>query len=202
MRWSAHDAGAVTPGGILRLMRAGSVDAALALAHQIGMPQQNFIVGDSSGAIAWTIIGRVPARFGMDGRRPSSWADGSRGWSGTLPPDQVPVVRQARIWTANTRTVGGDAYARLGYGGYDNGARAERIRKRLFQKNGDFTPKDMLSIQLDVRNDRNRFWQAQMLAALPRTRRCAHRSRTGRARRTLPPSASGSSTRSAAEPSR
>jgi len=168
MRWSAHDAGAVTPGGILRLMRAGSVDAALALAHQIGMPQQNFIVGDSSGAIAWTIIGRVPARFGMDGRRPSSWADGSRGWRGTLPPDQVPVVRQARIWTANNRTVGGDAYARLGYGGYDNGARAERIRKRLFQKNGDFTPKDMLSIQLDVRNDRNRFWQAQMLAALPK----------------------------------
>lgn len=171
MRWTAHDPGAVTPGGILRLMRAGTVDEALAHAHRIGMPQQNFVVGDSSGAIAWTIIGQVPIRTGFDGRRPTSWADGSRRWDGTLPAEDIPTVRQARIWTANTRTVGGEAYAKLGYGGYDNGARAARIRQRLFLKHGDFTPADMLSIQLDVTSDRNRFWQAQMLSALPKDSR-------------------------------
>lgn len=168
MRWTAHDAGAVTPGGLLRLMRAQSVDEAQDLAHRIGIPQQNIVIGDRGGAAAWTIIGQVPARYGFDGRRPTSWADGSRGWGGALSPESVPVVRQSRIWTANTRVVGGDAYARLGFGGYDNGARGERIRKRLLQKNGDFTPADMLSIQLDVQSDRNRFWQTLMIGTLPK----------------------------------
>lgn len=168
VRWTAHEADAINLTGLLGLERADSVDAAIAIAHAARQPQQNLVVGDTAGNIAWTIIGSVPARFGTDGSLPSSWADGTRGWNGMLPPDQVPVIRNPdhhRIWTANARIVGGDAYAKLGDGGYDMGGRQGQIRDGLFARDR-FTPADMLSIQLDDRALVLSFWQEQMLAAL------------------------------------
>ncbi|WP_419815778.1 penicillin acylase family protein [Glacieibacterium sp.] len=167
-RWSAHDPGAAGLSALLALEHAATVTEAVAIAHGAAIPQQNFVVGDSAGNIAWTIIGRVPARFGIDGRWPASWADGSRGWHGYLPDDRIPVVMNpagGRIWTANSRVVGGAAYALLGDSGYDSGARAARIRDRLLAHDR-FTPRDMLSIQLDDQSDRNRFWQAELLRVL------------------------------------
>lgn len=169
-RWTAHDPAAVGFTAFLRLERASGVADAIAIARTAVGPQSNFIVGDSAGHIGWTIFGRVPARFGHDGRWPTSWADGRNGWRGYLPEASVPTVIDppgGRLWTANARVVGGAAYALLGDGGYDNGARAARIRDRLMAHDR-FTPRDMLSIQLDDHSDRNRFWQAEMLRALLR----------------------------------
>lgn len=168
-RWTAHDPNAVGFGAFLALEHATDVRAALAIAHTAAVPQQNFTVGDAAGNIGWTIIGRVPVRFGWGGRWPSSWADGQKGWRGTLPAAKVPEIVNPpgdRIWTANARVVGGAAYALLGDGGYDNGARAARIRDRL-RAQQRFTPADMLSIQLDDRSDRGRFWQGELLRVLP-----------------------------------
>jgi penicillin amidase len=86
---------------------------------------KNLVVGDSAGNIGWTIIGRAPARFGFDGRDVVSFADGAKGWLGMLAPDQIPVLVKpaaGRLWTANARVIGGDAYAKLGDGRYDTGA--------------------------------------------------------------------------------
>ncbi len=168
MRWTAHDADAMNLTGMLGMETATSVPDAIALAHQARQPQQNFVVGDAAGNVAWTIIGAVPARFGMDGSQPTSWADGTRGWNGMLPPDQIPVIanpEDARIWTANARIVGGDAYAKLGDGGYDMGARQGQIRDALFARDR-FEPRDMLAIQLDDRATVLDFWQGQLLTAL------------------------------------
>lgn len=166
MRWTAHDAGAVRLPPSLRLERAASVPEAVAIAHEARIPQQNFLVADSKGAIAWTIIGRVPRRVNVDGRAPQSWADGNRGWTGYYAPAEVPVVRdQSRLWTANSRVVGGDAYAKLGDGFGDNGSRALRIHKRLLAKE-KFSEEDMLSIALDDFNERNVYWRQAMLAEL------------------------------------
>ena len=169
-RWTAHDPGAVGFATFLALEHAADVPAAIAIAHTGAVPQQNFTVGDSAGHIGWTIIGRVPQRFGegFDSRWASSWADGKRGWSGYLAADQVPVVIDppgGRIWTANARVVGGEAYRKLGDGGYDNGARAARIRDRLMAQTR-FTPADMLSIQLDDQSDRGKFWRDDLLRLL------------------------------------
>lgn len=173
MRWSAHDLGAVRMLPTLAMERAGSVAEAVAIAHQSGIPQQNLVVGDTSGAIAWTIMGRVPARFGFNGRDVVSFADGTKGWRGYLPADQVPVVMNptgGRIWTANTRVIGGPEYAKLGDGRYDTGARAGRIRDLLFARNR-FEPRDFLAIQLDDVSVRNAFWQQVMAAELNKRRR-------------------------------
>ncbi len=168
VHWTGHEPDAINLTGLLGLEQADSVDAAITIAHQARQPQQNLVVGDAAGNVAWTVIGAVPGRFGQDGSVPTSWADGTRGWNSMLPPDQVPVIRNPdhhRIWTANARIVGGDAYAKLGDGGYDMGGRQGQIRDGLFARDR-FGPAEMLAIQLDDRALILTFWQEQMLAAL------------------------------------
>jgi penicillin amidase len=170
MRWTAHAPDAVSLAPFLSLEAAGSVGEAVGIARRAAIPQQNFVVGDRAGAIAWTIIGQVPARFGFDGQSAVSFADGTRGWRGMLPADAVPVVMNppsGRIWTANSRVVGGAAFATLGDGGYDTGARAGRIRDRLFARE-QFAPADMLAIQLDDVSVRNRFWRDLLVQEIER----------------------------------
>ena len=172
-RWTAHDPYAIRFGSFLAFEGARTVADGLAFAHATGLPQQNIALGDSAGHVAWTIAGQVPRRFGFDGRDAASWADGTRGWAGYLPADAVPAVVDppgGRIWSANTRMVGGAAFAKLGDGGYDDGARAREIRDRLFARDR-FAAADMLAIQTDTTAVRERFWQAALLHALARHRR-------------------------------
>jgi penicillin amidase len=143
---------------IIGLETATTVEEALDVARLSGVPAQNFHVVDEQGRIAWTILGRLPKRVGCDGRRPASWADGSCRWDGLLPPEEVPRIldpESGRLWSANNRTVGGEAFALLGDGGYRIGARAGQIRDDLFALEAA-TPRDLLAIQLD---DRALFYQ-------------------------------------------
>jgi penicillin amidase len=55
-----------------------------------------------------------------------------------------------RLWTANNRTLDGEALQKVGDGGYALGARAKQIRDDLFAKD-KFTERDLLAIQLDDR---------------------------------------------------
>ncbi len=172
MRWMAHNGDAVRLGAALAMEQAADVPQAIALAHKAAMPQQNFTVGDSAGNIGWTIIGRVPRRIGFNGQDAVSFADGTRRWDGDLAPEETPTIINpagSRIWTANSRVTGGEMHAKLGDGGYDNGARAGRIRDLLLARQ-QFAPADFLAIQLDDRATRNRFWQALMLDALQKAR--------------------------------
>lgn len=168
MRWTAHAPDAIRLGTALEMERAGSVAQAIAIAQRSGIPQQNFTVGDAAGNIGWTIIGRVPKRVGFNGQEAVSFADGSKQWDGYLTPEETPSVVNpagARIWTANSRVVGGAAFAKLGDGGYDTGARAGRIRDLLLAKER-FAPADFLAIQLDDRQARNDPWAALLLKEL------------------------------------
>lgn len=168
MRWTAHEPDAIRLGPALAMEQAGSAAEAIAIAQASGIPQQNFTVGDAAGNIGWTIIGRVPRRVGFGGEEAVSFADGTRRWDGYLSPSETPSVVNptgARIWTANSRVVGGEAFAKLGDGGYDTGARAGRIRDLLLAKDR-FAPADFLEIQLDDRQARNDPWAAMLLAEL------------------------------------
>jgi penicillin amidase len=55
-----------------------------------------------------------------------------------------------RIWTANSRVVDGERLQKLGFGGYDLGARARQIRDDLLAID-KATPEDMLKVQIDDR---------------------------------------------------
>ncbi len=171
LRWNAHDP-AATDLDLLDLETASDAAAALAIGHRAGMPNQNLVVADAAGSIAWTVTGLVPRRRGLDGRLPVSWAYGDRSWEGWLPTGEVPVISnpaEGYLWTANNRLVGGGALEKLGDGGYDEGARAGQIRddlKALVASGRKAVPTDLLAIQLDDRAVFLARWKDLLLSVL------------------------------------
>lgn len=153
LAWTAQQPGAINL-DLEQLERAKNAHAAVAIAQRAGMPAQNFVVGDRSGSIEWTLAGRIPKRVGnYDPMLPADWSQPGTGWDGWLDPNSVPLIANPpwqRMWTANQRIVEGSALATLGDGGYDIGARARQIRDDLRARD-HFTPADMLRIQLDDR---------------------------------------------------
>ncbi|HCB12639.1 MAG TPA: penicillin acylase family protein [Gammaproteobacteria bacterium] len=167
LRWVAHDPQAVNL-NLLALEATDTLDVALDIAHRTGIPAQNLLLASADGHIAWTIIGPIPRRFGHDGRLPSSWADGQRGWSGWLDPSEYPRITDppdGRLWTANGRVVDGAWLKLLGDGGYSLGARARQIRDALLAGER-FTEADFLALQLDDRALFLERWRKLLLATL------------------------------------
>lgn len=181
LRWSAHDADA-TNLDFMDLERAGTTAEAVAIAHRSGIPNENMLIGDADGTVAWTIIGRIPQRIGYDGRLPVTWAFGDRRWDGWLSSADTPVVISRAgahageivspdgvLWNGNNRAVGGEAYAKLGDGGYDEGQRARQIRdglRALVESGRKATPADLLAVQLDHRAVFLERWQRFLLEIL------------------------------------
>lgn len=177
VRWTAHSPEAMNL-NLTRLETAATVEEGIALAHRVGMPNQNILLADRAGRIAWTLTGKIPKRAGFDGRVPVNWGYGDRRWDGWLPENEVPVVSTAplglpgeivvsegALWTANNRIVGGAALAKIGDGGYDNGHRAAAIRDDLRElvAKKKAEPTDLLAIQLDDRGRYLERWQKLFL---------------------------------------
>ncbi len=169
--WTEDDP-AATNLDILDLEDAQDVAGAVAVAHRMGIPVQNFVVADSAGRIAWTLAGMLPRRIGYDGRLPVSWAFGDRRWEGYLTPGEVPTIvapSAGYLWTANNRTMGGHALGALGDSGYDIGARARQIRDdigALAHGGRPITPRDLLAVQLDDRALFLETWHALLVRTL------------------------------------
>lgn len=172
-KWLLREPGTINL-RIMGLETAKTVDEAIEIAHVSGLPALNLMVADKSGALAWTIAGRLPLRKGFDGRLPISWAYADRGWSGLLPPDQVPVVRAQpgkALWSANQRMLGGETFERLGDGGYNAVARASRLRDLAQDLAGKSTGSPVeasacLAVALDDRGVFLDRWQKKLLEVL------------------------------------
>jgi penicillin G amidase len=178
--WTAH-APAAQDLALLGLERAGSVREATGIGRGVGMPNQNLVVADRAGQVAWTLTGKFPRRFGHDGRLPVSRGYGDRGWDGWLRPDEVPVattdptgaglelpVPDGVLWTANNRLVGGEAYRRIGDGGYDEADRARNIRDDLRGRAaaGKLTELDLLEVALADRAPHFERWRKLLIDVL------------------------------------
>ena len=149
-RWIGHDFEAVNF-NLFALETANTAEESLLLANQLGIPPMNFVVADSAGSIGWTVAGRLPRRTGLAPMVPVDWSEANAAWSGYLSAPEYPRIlnpSSGKIWTANSRVVGGEMLETLGDGGYFHGARAKQIRARLNEKDR-FTEADMLAIQLD-----------------------------------------------------
>jgi len=151
VRWLAAVPGS-TNFNIVALETATTAEQAIALASSIGIPHQNFMVGDSQGHIGWSILGRIPDA--LDDSR----LDGTAAWHSAQTHPKLLDPPAGRIWTANARAIddptyeaviGGDE-APLGVD-YDLGARAHQIRDDLMESPTRATPADMLRIQTDDR---------------------------------------------------
>jgi penicillin amidase len=176
LAWIAHKPRSLDL-GLAELARARDVESALRIGQDSGMPQQNLVVADAHGRIGWTITGRRPIRVaGCDPMAPvpgelqgpaddAAVADAmavAPSADNTSPLCQAftrfddhpapmlasPVVD--RLWTANNRTLEGEALAREGDAGFANGARARQIRDDLRAKTR-FTEREVMAVQLDDR---------------------------------------------------
>ena len=158
---------AATNLNLMDLEHATSVEDALALAPEIGIPHQNVVVGDRQGRIAWTIFGRIPQETGAGRARA-----GER-WTTAADHPRIVDPALGRLWTANARVASdpsqlqliGGPIANLG-AEYDLGARAGQIRDGLMALTPPVTPADMLRIQLDDRALFLARWRTLLLSLL------------------------------------
>jgi penicillin amidase len=149
-RWVAHDKEAINLTAT-ELEQAKTVEQAFDIAARSGIPSQNMLVADKSGTIGWTIMGPIPAKKGDIGETPQPWDSGENSWQGYLTPAQYPHIKNPenqRLWTANSRVVGGDMIKKLGNGGYALGARSKQIRDDLLAQE-KFDEQALLKIGLD-----------------------------------------------------
>ncbi|TPV55361.1 penicillin acylase family protein [Aestuariibacter sp. GS-14] len=147
LQWVAHQPYSAN----LNLMQMDtqlSVLQAIPTVRKLGIPVQNFVMGDTGGNIAWMPGGAVPGRqVPKDIAVPESQA--ASGWD--IDEMDLPVVMNPdtkRIWTGNSRVMSADDAKRFGDGGYALGARAQQIRDRLFDYN-QFDEGRFYQIQLD-----------------------------------------------------
>ncbi|MBT1063080.1 penicillin acylase family protein [Bowmanella sp. Y26] len=167
LRWVAHDNQGANL-NLIGLELAENVEQGADVGATAGMPAQNLMMADSQGNIGWTISGPMPIRYGFDGRYIADWSDGSAGWSGYRSAEDYPKVinpTEHRLWTANSRVVGGDMYDKIGDGGYALGARNQQIRDGLRNKDR-FNEQDLLDIQLDDRAVFLTPWRDFMLSSV------------------------------------
>jgi penicillin amidase len=150
-RWLAQLPGA-TNLNLQKLETARTVNEVLKLAPDIGIPEQNLVVGDRGGHIAWTICGRIPADSG------AQRLSGQGPWTSPAQHPHLVDPPSGRLWTANARAID-DAHDEALIGGdeasigadYDLGARARQIGDDLAALAPGATPADMLRVQLDDR---------------------------------------------------
>ena len=154
LRWNAHLKGALSF-GLTDFAVARDLDHAIALTDRSAMPTQNLLIGDSTGRIAWRLIGPLAVRSASCRSALPTAATPSQNncpaWR--IATDQSPKVIDPaydRLWSANNRTLDGAALAQVGDGGYAFGARARQIRNDLFVRR-QFTERDLLAVQLDDR---------------------------------------------------
>lgn len=171
-RWVAHLPGALNM-GLLDMARASSVDDALRVADHTAIPEQNLALADSSGRVAWRLLGLVPQRAAGCDASGISLAATCPPWSAsTAAAPAIVDPSSHRIWSANARVVNGEALARIGDGGYVTAVRAHMIRDDLFAK-PRFNERDLVAIQLDDRTVfLQRWWsllQREGQHAAPRT---------------------------------
>jgi penicillin amidase len=169
LRWVAHRPDSADI-GLLGLELAQSVDAALEVAANAGMPAQNIVVADDAGHIGWSVAGRIPVRAAGDARQPLPWNEAGPPWTEWLPAASYPRVvdpAPGYLWTANNRVVDRPLLDPLGDGGFDLGARARQIRDGLLSS-GPKTEGDLLAIQLDDRALLLERWRGLLLDVLAR----------------------------------
>jgi penicillin G amidase len=158
---------AATNMNLMELENVHSVEEALALAPEIGIPHQNAVIGDERGHIAWTIFGRIPAGGGPGRER------GALPWTTAIDHPRLLDPPLGRLWTANAQVTTDERELRLIGGNlaalgaeYNLGARAGQIRDDLLALHDKLTPADMLRIQLDDRAVFLAPWRTLLLSLL------------------------------------
>jgi len=167
IHWTALDENAVTL-GLIDMDQAETLEEAVSIVNHSGGPQLNVLLADERGQIAWTLMGKIPRRYGSDGSVSRSWADGTVGWQGYVDAGQLPRVinpPDGLLASANERRLGKDYPYVIGRQ-FANGYRAYRITQRLKQQQR-IDEAAMFQLQLDTENELHDFYRQLALSVLP-----------------------------------
>jgi penicillin amidase len=96
LRWTGLDTDHDIIASTLQMNAAESVEAFIAATRGWLVPMQNMAVADDRGHIALVSPGRVPQRLpdnDLQGLAPAPGWDARYDWAGSLPADQVPLIR-------------------------------------------------------------------------------------------------------------
>ena len=127
------------------------------------VPAQNLIYADTEGNIGYQAPGILPIRGKGDGSVPAPGWDSAYDWTGYIPFDELPSVKnpaEGYIVTANNAIVGDD-YEYFLTNDWDYGYRAARITQLVDDtiRTGKMTAQGMRDIQMD-----QEFWMGRRLA--------------------------------------
>lgn len=166
IHWTALDADAVNL-NLFDLEQGETLEQAVRIVNSTGGPQLNLLLADDKGHIAWTLMGKIPKRFGNDGLVSRSWADGRVGWNGYVEPGDLPRVidpPEGILASANDRRLGKSYPYVIGHQ-FGNGYRAYRITQQLTQmpKVGEWA---MFNLQLDTESEFYVYYQQLALNSL------------------------------------
>jgi penicillin amidase len=156
LRWSAlepHDRTFASLRALNKAKTATDVEAALG---QFDTVTQSAVFADADGRIGMVVTGRIPMRRpdnDLRGLAPSPGWDARYDWSGYLPYEQAPRVRNPAsgvIVTANNRIVGDDYPHHLTYDWFLP-YRAQRV-EQLLDARARHDVATFKAIQADVRS--------------------------------------------------
>ncbi|HTV31880.1 MAG TPA: penicillin acylase family protein [Methylocella sp.] len=167
IHWTALDP-AATNFDLMNMDQVTTIWSALALFHHVGGPPLNVLMADRAGNIAWTLMGKLPKRFGTDGLFSESWADGKHGWQGYLSPDEIPNLvnpRSGFLVNTNQRMLSRAEFEPAIGHDFSGGFRAWRVTEWLRDRVG-LGEDDMLALQLDTTSEFYRYYQALALRTL------------------------------------
>ena len=161
LRWTALTPGR-TADAIALLDTAQTWDDFRTAASFFEVPAQNLIVASKDGTIGYQTPGRIPIRQGYDGKYPALGWDPQQTWTGYVPFQALPWVKnpgEGWVVTANQASVY-QAYPYFLTDDWSYGARSQRIVDlvRLATTGGaTMTADRMREIQLDTWNENASF---------------------------------------------
>ena len=161
LRWTALTPGR-TADAIDRLNRAQTWEDFRSAASLFEVPAQNLIFASADGDIGYQTPGKIPIRSGYDGKYPAHGWDPKQAWTGYLPFEALPNVKNPDdgwVVTANQASIY-EAYPYFLTDDWSYGARSQRIVDlvKLATTDGQkMTADRMREIQLDAWNENASF---------------------------------------------
>jgi penicillin amidase len=138
--------------------------------RRLGNPAQNVVYADADGHIGYQAAGMVPLRTAGTGGLPAPGNDDSHEWTGYLPFEQLPSLFDPPagvIATANGRITPDDFPLTIS-DEWGPPYRTERIY-RVLETDRKFAAADMLTLQMDVYSDFDRFCAQRFVYAVDHT---------------------------------
>ncbi len=167
MQWVLLDPKVLKSADFIELNQAQSVESAFQAMSAWGGAALNLLAASKTNHIGWKLIGKLPHRFGFDGRVATK-RDPKHAWKGYIPSSEMPELKDPEsgwIVSANQRTVAMDSQVFRFGNNWAPPFRAHRIQELLLKKE-KWNREGMREIQLDTQSEIHVWYRDQLLEVL------------------------------------